>query len=155
MVFLSRLFKDNIRKFSIFLILGGMIIVSIILQSYFLERMPAVEFRIKEPISAAEYNFSLIYVVLYDDSSDTENINKEPWESLLELYKKILYQESLGKIAPEARLEFLNVKEIGDKKLTYSKRTISQWFHKLDKYYNTKYSYNILAFSPIQDISWC
>jgi len=88
MVFLSRLFKDNIRKFSIFLILGGMIIVSIIIQSYFLERMPAVEFRIKEPISAAEYNFSLIYVVLYDDSSDTENINKEPWESLLELYKK-------------------------------------------------------------------
>lgn len=155
MAFYQYFFKDNLRKISIFLILGGMVIVSIVIQYYFPERMPAAEFRIKEPASEAKYNFSLLYVVLYDDSSDTENINKEPWESLLELYKKILYQESLGKIAPEAKLEFLNVKEIGDKKLNYSKRTTSQWFNKLDKYYSTKYSYNILAFSPIQNISWC
>jgi len=105
-------------------------------------------------IYPAKYNFSLLYAILYDNPADIET-EKEAWKNRLGWFQKVMHRESLGKISPDAKLVFLNVNKLGDKKLDYSKRTYLEWYKALDEYLKEKYDYNILGFSPARIVEWC
>jgi len=105
--------------------------------------------------SSDNYNFSLLYVVLFDDVSFSLVDNyKSYYEVRINLFDKVVERESLGKIDSNSNLAFLNVKEIGLKQLSYD-LSATEFFHLIDDYYKDSFDYNIIVFVPIYEIPWC
>jgi len=112
----------------------------------------SVEIRLHEPV----YNFNLLYVLVHDDSTPESALDDSIWKKRTDLIEKIFHRESLGKINCNPQIVHFNVKQLGDKKLDYSKRNIKQWLGAIDNKLKPDYDYEVIAlFTPLKVEGWC
>ena len=104
--------------------------------------------------SDGRYNLSLVYVVLYDDVSESIISDLEyGFQNRIELFDEFVERESLGGIISGSKLRFMNVEDFGSKVLSYD-RSIFDWIKDFyDQFDNTEY--NSLVFVPIYEMDWC
>jgi hypothetical protein len=149
------------RKYLIFLIILILILFFLIFQNKARQNINnSSNFILQNNSIQKIYSLKFMYVVLYENESNSEiDLYKKEHFRRLILLKQVIEKESYGAIQIVPKLIFLDIKEIGDKKINYSKRSIYNWIELLETYFlnKNKNNYDVLLFIPINDFdgSWC
>ncbi len=101
-----------------------------------------------------EVNVELLHVVLYEDKN-LNDYHYSAFEEKLNKFNTRIEKGTHNNITSEAKLKFLDINKLGDEDLKYENRSIHQWKSKINEKLKPDYSYNILSFSPLENISWC
>ena len=106
---------------------------------------------------ARRYEFSLLYMILYDD--DHGPLPPEAiYERRLARLATVIERESFGRIGISPRLRLIHAEELGDDHLTYSARGIEDWISLLEEFCTQNgIAYDILLFLPASQKygPWC
>lgn len=99
-------------------------------------------------------NISLLYVVVYDHASrDLIDSYREDFERRAEHFDTSLSKASLNRMYSESEVTFLNIEDIGGKKLEYD-RSVFDWIKDLKRQFSDR-DYDVIAFVPIYEMPWC